>query len=157
MAHEYAIRPETSEADFALQPGLNARPIADELMIHHGYHGDLSDVSLHGSRLHLTISRPGVNYSVNYDRQTGHVRVQQRKLRFIGVLNRLHHLNGFDHSTAAMNAWGWVLAFTSIALIALGATGLYMWFRMYKERITGSILLGINLCVSIVLLWQLRT
>ena len=75
----------------------------------------------------------------------------------MGLLNRLHHLNGFEHSNAAMNAWGWILAWISITLILLGATGVYMWFRIHNERRIGSILLAANLCVSIALLILLRT
>jgi Trk-type K+ transport system membrane component len=75
----------------------------------------------------------------------------------MGLLNRLHHLNGFEHSSATMNAWGWILAWTSIMLILLGGTGVYMWFRIYTERRIGSILLATNLCVSMTLLIPLRT
>jgi hypothetical protein len=42
-------------------------------------------------------------------------------------------------------------------LILLGATGVYMWFRIHNERRIGSVLLALNLCVSVILLILLRT
>lgn len=156
MAHQFRIRPRVTNSALALTPGLDARPVAELLMNEHGMHGDLNATKTAGDQIHLTIVRPGTNYAVDYDRATGRARIQQRDLRFMGLMNRLHHLNGFGHWSAAMNAWAWVLAWVSVALLVLGATGLYMWFRLYKERLAGSILLGVNLCVSIVLLIALR-
>ena len=157
MAHQYAIRPRVSSQDLALQSGLEARSLAQLLMDHHGYHGDLGEIENAGGRLLLTISRPGGNYGVTYDPSTGRARIQMRELPFMGLLNRMHHLNGFGHWSPAMNAWAWILALVSITLLTLGATGVYMWYRLYNERRVGSILLGLNVCVSIVLLVMLRS
>lgn len=156
MAHQYAIRPQISDEDLALAPGLEARPLAQMLMDEHGYRGDLNNVKTENGRLKLTILRPGTNYAVDYDPASGRARVERRELPLMGLLNRLHHLNGFEHTSRGMNAWGWILAWISVTLLLLGASGLYMWFRLYKERLIGSVLLALNLVVSIVLLIMLR-
>jgi hypothetical protein len=44
----------------------------------------------------------------------------------------------------------------SLALIALGASGIYLWFRIHIERTIGTVLLAANLAVSAVLLVALR-
>lgn len=157
MAHQYSIRPRVSSQDLALPSGLEARPLAQLLMDQHGYRGDLGEIKSVGGRLLLTITRPGTTYAVGYDPSTGRARVQLRELPFIGLLNRMHHLNGFGHWSAAMNAWAWILALVSITLLTLGVTGVYMWYRLYNERWIGSVLLGVNLCVSIVVLVMLRS
>ena len=156
MAHQWKINPRVSEQDIAVEGGLQPRALAQWLMDHKGYRGELTRTFALGARYAITISRPGTSYDVTYD-VAGNAHVKRTELPFVGVLNRLHHLNGFEHASLAMNAWAWVLAWISVVLIALGATGLYMWFRFYKERLTGSILLGLNLCLSVVLLILLRS
>lgn len=157
MAHQYTIKPQISNQDLALPAGLQARTLAQVLMDQHGYRGDLGEVKSAGGRLSFTISRPGTSYAVSYEPSTGSTHVQRRELPFMGLLNRMHHLNGFGHTSMALNAWAWSLAWVSVTLLALGVTGVYMWFRLYKERLIGSILLGFNVAVSIALLVLLRS
>jgi hypothetical protein len=156
MAHQFAIRPRVSSENLTLAPGLGARSVSQQLMDEHGYRGDLGEVTSAGQQIRFSITRPGTAYDVTYDPAAGRARIVRRELPFMGLLNRLHHLNGFEHSNAAMNAWGWILAWISMALILLGATGVYMWFRIHNERRIGSVLLAANLSVSIVLLILLR-
>jgi hypothetical protein len=54
------------------------------------------------------------------------------------------------------NLWGWTVLFASLGLFALGGTGIFMWFKLYKERTIGLVLLGANLLVSVGLLIALR-
>lgn len=156
MAHRLAITPHVSSEDLTLAPGLGARSAAQQLMDEHGYRGDLGPAESAGQQIRFSITRPGMAYAVTYYPAAGRAHIERRALPFMGLLNRLHHLNGFEHSSTAMNAWGWILAWISITLILLGATGVYMWFRIYNERRIGSILLAANLCVSIALLILLR-
>lgn len=156
MAHRFPIKPKIVTQDLTLQRGLGARPLGQEFMDHYGYRGDLSTAKAMGNLIDITISRPGANYAVSYDPRTGQATIRCQKLPFMGLLNRLHHLHGFEHSSAVMNVWGAILAWISVTLIALGATGIYMWFRFYRERVVGVILLATNLCVSIALLMMLR-
>jgi len=157
MAHGFAVKQHVSGEDLTLAPGLGARSAAQQLMDERGYRGDLDNIGRAGQQIRFSITRPGTAYAVTYYPASGGAHVERRELPFMGLLNRLHHLNGFGHSSAAMNAWGWILAWISVTLILLGATGVYMWFRIYNERRTGSILLAANLCVSIALLILLRT
>lgn len=156
MAHRFAIKPHIAREDLTLARGLGARSAAQQLMNERGYRGDLGNVASAAQQMRFSITRPGTAYAVTYDPASGRAHIERRELAFMGLLNRLHHLNGFEHSSAAMNAWGWVLAWISITLILLGATGVYMWFRIHNERRIGSILLAANLCVSAALLILLR-
>jgi len=156
MAHGFAINPHISSEDLTLASGLGARSAAQQLMDGRGYRGDLDNITSAEQQIRFSITRPGTAYAVTYYPDSGRTHIERRELPFMGLLNRLHHLNGFEHSSAIMNAWGWILAWISITLILLGATGVYMWFRIYNERRIGSILLGLNLCVSTVLLILVR-
>jgi serine/threonine protein kinase len=37
--------------------------------------------------------------------------------------------------------WGWTVLFASLGLFALGGTGIFMWFKLYKEHMIGLVLL----------------
>jgi hypothetical protein len=156
MAHRIRLTPQVSEQDLTLRPGLAARPLADALMREHAYGGELGNPQMTPKGLRLTITRPGTMYVVNYDRATGQAHLRRETRSFMGMLNRLHHQNGLRHADGVLNAWGWALLLVSLGLLAIGATGVYMWFQLHKERRIGSILLGANLIVSVALLLALR-
>ncbi len=156
MAHGIPVPSETHDASLAVPPGLEPRALANWLMDQRGYDGELGEVkpTPNGSRFRIT--RAGGNVLVTYDRASGQTTVRETSLGFLGMLNRLHHFHGLRHETWAGAAWGWELFLVSLALILLGLSGIYLWFKIYKERTTGTILLAANLVISLVLLWSLR-
>jgi hypothetical protein len=156
MAHRIRITPQVAEEDVALPAALAARPLADVLMRERGYGGELGNPQMTPNGFRITIARPGTLYAVNYDRSTGQAHVRRETRSFLGMLNRLHHQHGLHHADGVLNAWGWALLLVSLALIVIGATGIYMWFKLHSERLIGSILLGANLLISLGLLAALR-
>lgn len=156
MAHRVKLAPVIHERDLALAPGMEARAAAQQLMDSDDYAGELGNIKTTPAGFQFGINRAGTNYNVVYDRTTGKTHVRESVQGFMGMLNRLHHLNGLHHASGAMNAWGWALVFVSVTLLLLGATGIYMWFRLRKERFAGAVLLAINLGVSLALLGLLR-
>ncbi len=156
MAHGIPVSSETHDASLTAPPGLEPRPLAHWLMDHRGYDGELGEVkpTPNGSRFRIT--RAGGNVLVTYDRAGGQTTVHETSLGFLGMLNRLHHFHGLRHETFAGAAWGWELLLISVALIVMGLSGIYLWFKIYKERAAGTILLAANLVISLVLLWSLR-
>ena len=121
-----------------------------------GYAGEIGNTQMTPKGFRVTINRPGTAYAVTYDRTTGQTHVRRDSRSFLGMLNRLHHQNGLHHEDGRLNAWGWALALVSIALLTLGATGIYMWFQMRTERRIGTVLLAANLMISLGLLTALR-
>jgi hypothetical protein len=156
MAHRIRLTPEVAEEDITVTPGLAARPLADTLMRDRGYGGELGNPQMTPKGFRITLTRPGTLYAINYDRATGQAHVRKETRSFMGMLNRLHHQNGLHHADGVLNAWGWALLLVSVGLLLIGATGIYMWFQLHKERRIGSVLLGLNLVVSIGLLLALR-
>ena len=156
MAHRIRIGQKVSEEDIALAPGLTPRDAARQLMDRRGFAGDFGDVLTTPAAVNFGINGTGTRYRVTYDFTTGRAHVKATDTGIWGELNRLHHLHGFDHQSAAMNAWGWGLAAVSVILLTIGATGLYMWFKLHRERAIGVALLSANLAISIFLLVVLR-
>ena len=157
MAHRIRIAQKVSEEDVALAPGLTPRAVARQLMDRGSYAGDFGDVLATPAAVNFGINGVGTRYRINYDFVTGRTHVKATDIGIWGELNRLHHLHGFSHQNPAMNAWAWALAAVSIILLTIGATGLYMWFKLHRERAIGIALLSANLAISIFLLAILRS
>jgi hypothetical protein len=156
MAHRIRLTPQVAEEDVALAPGLEPRPLADALMRERGYGGELGNPAATPNGFRVNIGRPGTQYVVNYDRTTGVAHVRREVRSFLGMLNRLHHQHGLRHTDGVLNAWGWALLVVSLAMLFLGGSGVYLWFKWHGERLIGSILLGANLVISLGLLVALR-
>ena len=42
-------------------------------------------------------------------------------------------------------------------LMGLGLTGIYMWFKLHTERVSGAVLLALSLSYSLTLIYLIRT
>jgi hypothetical protein len=157
MAHQIRVPQNVSEEEVTLPPGLSPRAASLQLMQRGGYAGDLNNILSTPGAVSFSITRVGSRYQVTYDSATGRAHVKKTDIGVLGELNRLHHLHGFHHENRAMSAWAAMLAAVSLILLTIGATGLYMWFKLHRERLFGAILLSTNLIVSIGLLTFLRS
>jgi hypothetical protein len=156
MAHRIKLSPTITEQNVRLPAGMEGRSVALLLMAHHAVDGDLGAIQATKTGFRFSVNRPGSLWNVTYESVSGKTHIHRENRDILGFLNRLHHLNGMSHDTAAMNAWGWALFLVSIALLVLGATGVYMWYRLHSERLIGSMLLAANLTFSLVLIALLR-
>ena len=156
MAHRIRIVPVVTESETMSTPDLDARPLAKELMARDGISGEMGSVTTDAQGYRFSLTRAGGATQITYYRSTGRTVLRASDTGFWGVMNRLHHFHGLHNQTGVRNVWGWVVLFASLGLLALGATGIFMWFKLYQERAIGLILLGANLVVSIALLMALR-
>ena len=156
MAHRIRIVPVVTESDVMATPGLDARPLANELMEKNGISGEMGNVTPVSGGYRFPLNRAGGATQITYDRSTGKTHLRASDTGFWGVLNRLHHFHGLHNQTGVRNLWGWTVLFASLGLFVLGGTGIFMWFKLYKERTIGLVLLGANLVVSVGLLVALR-
>jgi hypothetical protein len=106
-----------------------------------GYHGELRNPQTTPARIRIVIAQPGVRYLVNYNPATDQAHIRREIFGFLAMINQLHTLNGLNHADLTLNAWGWALVAFSLALIALGVSGIYLWFRIHIERTIGTVLL----------------
>ena len=160
MAHSswFAARPTVTESTVALEPGgANARAIARVLMDRHGVRGEVRAVRDGGEKLAFRIVRPGTVYEVEYTASSGQARIRTSRAGFIGMLNGIHHAGGLWHDYGLLNVWGVFVGLVSAGLIVLGATGIYLWFKIHSERRIGAALLALSLGYGITVMILLRT
>ena len=160
MSHAgwFSLKPMVTETTVtvAASPINDGRALARVLMDQNGLRGEIRQVRATDSGFHLQIEHPGTVYRVEYSSQTHQAVIRTSVAPFMGMLNRIHHLAGFRNASFVMDVWGgWVVA-VSICLFVLGLTGIYMWFRTYKERVVGSILLAVSLGYSLTLILLIR-
>ena len=159
MAHPrwFRAHPDVAETTYALPANLDgARPAARELMDGHGLRGELSDVRPGPQLVRFRIVRPGTVYEVAYTPASGEAKVRTNTAAFMGMLNRIHHVQGIWHEYGLINVWGAFVGVVSIALIGMALTGIYMWFKLHKERVTGGAILAASLVYGIGLMIAIR-
>jgi hypothetical protein len=160
MSHNgwFDMKPSVREQTLALTPGQDdARAIAREVMEKTpAARGELQSIQQTPARTNLRIVVPGTVHEVRYARATGAATLRTSVAGVMGMLNRLHHAAGLEHEVIPLNVWGWAVAVVSLALVFVGATGVWMWFLRRTERVTGAVLLGINLLFALILIVLIR-
>jgi hypothetical protein len=161
MSHAgwFSLKPTVTETTVAVasSPINDGRALARELMDQNHLRGEIRQVRATDSGFHLQIEHPGTVYRVEYSSQTRQAVIRTSVAPFMGMLNRIHHLAGFRSASFVMDVWGGWVAAVSLCLFVLGLTGIYMWFRLYKERVIGSILLAVSLGYSLTLILLIRS
>ncbi len=160
MAHNdwFNLKPTVTESRYTLATNAEgARAVARELMDRHGLAGELAQVKDMPAGFTFRIVRPGTVHEVSYTRASGEAAVKTNKANFAGLMNRIHHINGMWHEDSLVNVWAAALALVAAVLIVLGITGIYMWFKVHSERVTGTVVLGASLAFSLTVIVLLRT
>ena len=132
------------------------RALARQLRQDHGVRGNLQRISNNRKRIVLQLVRPGTLHKVTYRIGSDRASVRTNTGGFIEMINRIHHLAGFGHEYELLNVWGFFVGFVSVALFGLGATGVYLWFKHYNERVIGMVLLGTSLAYGLTLIVLVR-
>jgi hypothetical protein len=160
MAHGrfFNLRPVTTASTHEIDPSsaASARAVALELMSRYGMRGELAQVREQPNGWQFRIVWPGTVYEVAFDRETRKADVKTNVANVLGMLNRIHHLRGIDHEFPVLNMWGVAVLVVSLMLMALGITGIYLWFQLHSERITGAVLLALSLSYSLTLIILIR-
>lgn len=133
----------------ALQPGATPRDAALELMRSHGLRGDLRNIRTNGDTSSFVIMRPGTHVRVEYSAATGEAKLRNRQYNFYETLVQLHVNHGFWHDFLPSNLWALLGLAVSVALILLGATGIYLWYLHPKERTIGWMLIAFGFVVPV--------
>ncbi|MBS1855021.1 MAG: PepSY domain-containing protein [Acidobacteria bacterium] len=145
MTHGKWVHMEARAAtrDVALPPGLSgARAAARELAARYGIEGELAAIRVLPAGLAFRVLRPGMVWEADYTASTGATRLRITDTGTLGALNRIHQMRGVWHTWIAYDLWAWLLAFLGAAILALGATGLYLWWQSHRDRrFTGALLI----------------
>ena len=160
MSHRgwFGSQPAESESIVVVDPGQASTPreLARHLMEEQGYRGGLHDIQDAEGQIHFNISRIGTVHDVRYTRGAREALVRTRVFPVINMMTWMHTTFGIQHEYAPHNVWGALMFLTSVGLLVLGGTGLYLWFNLRTERRIGLILLLGNMVFGatlIVLLW----
>jgi hypothetical protein len=132
-----------TEATISLRQNATARDAALDLMRDHGFRGDLRNIKT-GDTTTFDINRPGTQVMVEYLPASGEAKIKTRRYNFFETLVQLHVNHGFWHDYFATNAWALLSLCASIGLILLGATGIYLWWRLGTDRTIGFILIAVG-------------
>ena len=161
LAHRswFSPQPTVSEKTVAVDPrdAASPRALGLHLIEEHGLRGEIVRIqpSDDGS-FAFTIRRLGTAYQVRYQPDAREAHVKTTRLAFIGMLQSMHFAHGFWHEMELINIWGAVLLLTSIGLLLMGASGIYLWFETHDERKIGSVLLTSALVFGLGLLVLVR-
>ncbi|MCG6924558.1 MAG: PepSY domain-containing protein [Acidobacteria bacterium] len=154
----FDTEPATDEAVVPVDPARAGTPreLARLLMETEGYRGELGEVRDAEGQIGFNIGRMGTVHDVAYTRGETQAHVKTRVWPFSAMLTWMHATFLVQHEYPLHNVWGWLMLLTSLGLLALGGTGLYLWFKLKKERRIGVVLLSANVVAGvalIVLLW----
>lgn len=153
----FTLTPGVRESVLSLPPDLaDARVVAREATARASdVRGELTNVAV-GEEMALRLVLPGTVHELRYSRETGQTRVKTSVSGAMGMLNRLHHAAGLWHEPRPLQLWGVAVAVVSVALLLLGASGIWMWFVRRSERRLGMVLLATNLVIALALLVAMR-
>lgn len=153
----FTLTPAVRESVLSLPPDLaDARVVGREATARaNDVRGELASVVI-GDEMTLRLVLPGTVHELRYRRQTGETRVTTSVSGAMGMLNRLHHAAGLWHEPRPLQLWGGAVAVVSVALLLLGASGIWMWFVRRSERRLGVVLLAMNLTIAGALLVAMR-
>lgn len=158
MAHNtwFNNKPTVNESAEKIAPLLDARQAARLLMDKYGWRGELGQVNVRRDDIVFRVVRPGMVYEVTYAPATGDAKIKTNVANWIGMLNRIHHIGGFWHEFSLINVWAAFVAMVSVSLILVALSGIYLWFKIHKERVIGGVLLAVGLIYGLGLMVLLR-
>jgi hypothetical protein len=89
----------------------------------------------------------GRSYDVTYSIAAGETTVKTTTNSFLKTLVFIHVSHGI---------WAWAAALVSLAMLTLGVTGVYLWFKDRSSRLIGGVLLVIGVTTALGLVISMR-
>ncbi len=147
---------EVTETERTIQVAADAagtpRELAMELIRNHGLKGEVLGINETDDGYTFRISRPGTEDSVEYTRATGAVKIKDKQWQLGQTLMQLHTMHGFFHESTTATLWAVFSLLTSLGMLALGGTGIYLWWLNRAERLVGGIILSLGLSYGLITL-----
>lgn len=150
--------PEETERVVSVAPedATTPRTLARELMSSQDLKGTLGQIEEETDLVKFRIFRPGTEVRVEYSRTSNEAVLKTRRWGALEMLVQLHVNHGFWHDYGPANAWAAFSLLTSIGMLLLGVSGIYLWFMHHDERLIGGVLLGVGFGNAIVTLTLIR-
>jgi hypothetical protein len=147
---------EVTETERSIQVSAGAagtpRELAMELIRNHGLKGEALGINETDDGYTFRIFRPGAEHAVEYSRKAGEAKIKERQWQMGQTLMQLHTMHGFWHESGTAALWSAFSLLTSLGMLALGASGIYLWFVNRAERLVGGIILTLGLSYALITL-----
>ena len=163
ISHFWAERQETTVDRPIERPAASGDlAIARDLMRQLGIEGEIGTMKRDGANEHFDfqVVKPGQVWQVTAELAGGRASIKKIRLNAFGVFDSLHKLTGVRMDDAGLHRdwiWTrmWIVAMDALVIgwIVLVITGLYLWYRLRKKRLTGLVALGLGVasCIYFVL------
>lgn len=123
--------------------------ITDARVLARQWRGELESVENSPGFLKFRVMTAlGSSHNVTYSIATGDTQVKTTINSFLKTLAFIHVSHG---------VWAVVAALVSLALLTLGITGLYLWFKNLSSRTIGSLLLLVGVAIAGGLIVSMRS
>ena len=147
---------EVTESERTVQVAADAagtpRALALELIRHHGLKGEVLGITDTDDGYAFRVFRPGTEHRVSYSRTTGVATIRDRRWQAGQTLMQLHTMHGLWHESRTAMLWSLFSLSASAGLLALGVSGIYLWFASRADRVVGSLLVVLGLGYGLVTL-----
>jgi hypothetical protein len=125
----------------------DARALARELAERYGIAGELTGIHAGADGVSFRILRPGIVWQADYVPATGETALRITDSGLLGMLNRIHQMRGLWHEWGAYNLWAMLLAMVGAAILTLGATGVYLWWKTNRNHRWSGAVLAVSVAV----------
>jgi hypothetical protein len=145
LAHrKWVTHPEQSTVETRrLSPG-----VTDARILARAWRGELESIENSPGALKFRVTTSlGRRHDVTYFIATGDTTVKITSISFLTTLAWIHVSRGI---------WALAAAFVSLALLTLGVTGIYLWFKNHNERWIGSALVAAEVGLTLGLIISMR-
>lgn len=147
---------QVTETERTIQVSADAagspRDLAMELIRNHGLKGEVLGITETDDGYAFRIYRPGREHGVEYSRTTGVATIKDRRWQLGQTLMQLHAMHGFFRQSGTATLWSAFSLLTSLGMLALGASGIYLWFVNRAERLVGGVILTLGLSYGLITL-----
>ena len=148
-AVEFAHRKWVSHPSHSTSESRKLAPgITDARMLAREWRGELTSIESPAGSLKFRVMTPlGGSHEVIYSIATGDATITTSTVSFATQLAFVHVAHGI---------WAVVAGLVSVALLTLGITGLYLWFKNHEERWIGAAALLTGLAIALGLIISMR-
>lgn len=161
FSHRDWFPAQTIESTTSVAAPANAswapRTLARELMDSHGLSGAIQNIHDTDEGFGFEMFRIGTAHEIRYNRASREVQIITRTQPFMAMLNNMHTTFGMEHGYGLSDFWGFLMFLTTIGLFLLAVSGIYLWFKFYRERIIGIVLVVIGLGYGVTLIILMKT
>ena len=150
MIFEEEFKRENEEVNirdaFIKPPILNEESLVDQLQQKYDLEGQYN-IQMQEQQAIVNFGHPGTTARAVISFDVDSVFIVKRKGNFVNILHQFHRLHGYH---GGFNYYTWALAYdlSALSMIVFALSGLYLWFKSEREKITGWVLFIASTCLT---------